>query len=511
MKYKKLVIVDLKSDLRIIYNDVIYIYLNNGKIEFKNSKRLFFNSLRKKLYLKLKKNFINKLIDKVNKSEKIINFFPEFDFFNLRNDRDNNFDLVVNLLLLNQFKKKLKIKDTVIITDNDLTRSFFSKNKKNKVLYKGKNPNFDLGFYNLKILKFYLKSFFVVILSKLLKNNSRVSEEACITHYPIFFKGNEEKFYYKKNSIKFNFLLGDETQLNLSFYDVFKILYKNRSKNIINIESQISIFDIIKSYFKTLNNLRLMRKIDYDLILENYNFKKFYKKKIYSSFVNRSKLSIYNNAIKQTLELYNIKKVNLYLFEYNFGFYLIRKIKENFKNIKIVGFQHGVFYKNLLWLEVVSKINSSKNYHPHTIYAFTNNIIKDYKTFYGNKNLKYILREKKLSDVSKKIKYNKSNNILILTGTHDVKDIVKAILHKKKNNTNKQFNYFFKFHPKKKIILAKDVQIKSIEKLDKIKFGKVVISPTSTIIYDMIKLKKPFYVFDIDYKFNYVFNISKFR
>ena len=478
MKYNRLVIVDLKSDLRVSYNNAIYIYLNKGKIEFEDSKRLYFESLRKKLYLKIKKKFINELINKVNKSKKIINFFPELDFFNLRNDRDSNYDLVINLLLLNQFKKKTKMKETIVITDNELTYSFFSKNKKNKILYKSKNSSFNIDFYHLKILKFYIKSFFVVILSKLFKNNPKVYEEACITFYPIFFKGNKEIFYRKKNSIKFNFLLADETQLNSSFYNILKILSKNRSKNIINIESQISILDIFKFYFKTLNNLRLIKKVDYDLIFENYNFKKFYKKKIYSSFVNRSKLSIYDNAIKQALELYNIKKVNLYLFEYNFGFYLIKKIKENLKNIKIIGFQHGIFYKNLFWLDIISKINSSMDYLPHSIYAFTVNIIKNYKKFYDNKNLKYILREKKLSDVSKKIRYNKSNNILILTGTHDAKDIVKIILDKKKDDLNNKFNYFIKFHPKKKIKLPKDSQIKNIDKLDQIKFGKVVISPT---------------------------------
>ena len=99
---------------------------------------------------------------------------------------------------------------------------------------------------------------------------------------------------------------------------------------------------------------------------------------------------------------------------------------------------------------------------------------------------------------------------MILPGTHDAQEIVK-ILNDHKNNTNyDKFNYFIKFHPKKRINLNKENQILEVEKIDNIYFDKVVISPTSTIVYDMIKLKKPFHIFDIDHKLKYVSTIPKF-
>ena len=44
----------------------------------------------------IKSNLIKALRDKVNKSRKILECFPELDFFNLRNDRDPSYDLLLN-------------------------------------------------------------------------------------------------------------------------------------------------------------------------------------------------------------------------------------------------------------------------------------------------------------------------------------------------------------------------------------------------------------------------------
>ena len=50
MKYKKLIIVDLNKDSNIHYDNVLYVYLNKGKINFKNSQRLYLESIRKKKF-----------------------------------------------------------------------------------------------------------------------------------------------------------------------------------------------------------------------------------------------------------------------------------------------------------------------------------------------------------------------------------------------------------------------------------------------------------------------------
>lgn len=512
MKYKKLIIVDLKEDASINYDNALYVYLNNGKIHFENSQRIYLEFIRKKNFFKIKSNLIKALRDKVDKSRKILECFPELDFFNLRNDRDPSFDLLLNILLINKYKKLKKIKETIVVTDNETTKDYFSNNKSNKVVYINKKFNFRFKLYRLKVLKFYMKSFFVGLIAKLFNKNNKNYNDACITLFPIFFNKNREIFYKKNNSLKLNFLMADETQLNYSLYQIIRTLIKNKSKNLINVEGMISFVDLFESYKKATLYFKLTNKINFDLIVENYNFKNFYKNKINSSLINRSKLEIYNNAIKKIINLYKIKKINLYLFEYSFGFYLIKQFKKNSKNIKVHGYQHGIFYKDLLWLEIIANVNCSKDYYPDYIYAFNKKIINHYKNFYKQKKIKYISRPKKISEISKKIKYNykNNNNILILPGTHDAQEIVK-ILNDRKNNTNyDKFNYFIKFHPKKRINLNKENQILDVEKIDNIYFDKVVISPTSTIVYDMIKLKKPFHIFDIDHKLKYVSTIPKF-
>ena len=509
MKYKKLVIVDLKENTDINYDNTLYVYLNNGKINFNNSKRLNLEFIRKKNFFKIKSNLVKILRNKVNKSRKIIECFPELEFFNLRNDKDPSYDLLLNILLINRYKKLKKIKSLTVITDNKITKDYFANNKSNEIIYISKKFNFNLNLYRIQILKFYIKSFFVVFFAKLLNKNNKNKNynNVCLTLFPFFFNKNREVFYKKNNSLKLNFLMADETQLNYSLYQIIIALIKNKSKNLINIEGMISFLDLFKSYKKANLYFKLTSKINFDLIIENYNFKNFYKNKINSSLINRTKLEIYNNAIKKIIDLYKIKNLSLYSFEYSFGFYLIKQFKKNSNNIKVHGYQHGIFYKDLPWLEIISNINSSKDYYPDFIYAFNKKIINHYKIFFKQKQIRYISRPKKISEISKKIKYKRNNNILILPGTHDAEEIVKILNDQKKYINYDKFNYFIKFHPKKRINLHKESKIFNVEKINNIYFNKVVISPTSTIAYDMVKLKKPFHIFDMDYKLKYVSKI----
>ena len=110
MKYKKLIIIDLNKDINLHYDNALYVYLNKGKVNFKNSKRLYLGSIRKKKLITLKSNFNKALINKVNKGRRIIECFPELGFFNLRNDKDANYDLLFNILLINKYKKKKELK-----------------------------------------------------------------------------------------------------------------------------------------------------------------------------------------------------------------------------------------------------------------------------------------------------------------------------------------------------------------------------------------------------------------
>ena len=50
----------------------------------------------------------------------------------------------------------------------------------------------------------------------------------------------------------------------------------------------------------------------------------------------------------------------MYLFEYSFGFYFINKIRKFSKQIKINGYQHGIFSENLLWLDILRLTKNKK-------------------------------------------------------------------------------------------------------------------------------------------------------
>jgi len=517
MKYKKLIIIDLNKDINLHYDNALYVYLNKGKVNFKNSKKLYLDSIRKKKLITLKSNFNKALINKVNKGRRIIECFPELGFFNLRNDKDANYDLLFNILLINKYKKKKRIKETIVITDKEVTKDYFSNYKDNKVIYINKKFSFKFRLYRLKILKFYIKSFFVVLLAKLfskkIKNNIN-HNDVFITLFPFFFKNKTEKFYDKNNYLKLNFLMGDEIHVqNPTLYNITKNLIKSRSKNLINAEAMISFNDLFKSYMKANSYFELTKKINFDLIIENHNFKKFYTNNINLSLLNRSKLEIYNNAIKKIVNLYEIKKLNLYLFEYSFGFYLIKQFKKHSKKIKIYGYQHGLFYKKLPWLDIITNTDFCDEYYPDYIYTFSKEIMNDYKSFFKQKKIKYILNPKKISEVAMKIKYNfkNNNNILIILGGHDSSEMIKILKDHISNTNYDKFKYFVKPHPKAKIIFNDEDKLFYVEKVNNMYFNKVVISPTSTVVYDMIKLKKPFYIFDIDYKSQYIQHVNLFK
>ena len=280
--------------------------------------------------------------------------------------------------------------------------------------------------------------------------------------------------YYKKDLDKeliINFLLTDETHLNHNLFEIFKVIKNQKFKNLINIESLISIKYLIFLIFKAL-----FLKIEYNFHLDDFringlSFKKEIKFFYFISYLNRSKLDIYNHAIKIFLKKFDIKTVHMYLFEYSFGFYFINKIRNFSKQIKINGYQHGIFSENLLWLDILRLTKNKKNYLPDKIIASNTYSAKDYK--------------------------KKSKNIIIFPGTHDISDLY-FFFKNLKNSDKKKF--LFKLHPKNKFAF-KNINCISTVTSHKIKdFSKIVISQTSSLIYDFLKMKKKFFVLDIDYK-----------
>ena len=79
-------------------------------------------------------------LKKNNLIKKKLPFISELELFNLRNDKDNNFDLILNILIIREIIKK-KFNDIKVITDNSLVKKFFKPISQKLVLYEGTNLN----------------------------------------------------------------------------------------------------------------------------------------------------------------------------------------------------------------------------------------------------------------------------------------------------------------------------------------------------------------------------------
>ena len=151
---------------------------------------------------------VNNLKKKIILSKKKLPFISELELFNLRNDKDNNFDLILNILIIREIIKKKKFNDIKVITDNSLVKKIFQTNfPKISVLYEGTNLN-KPKLILLKIIKFYIKTFVIISFIKLFnKNNSnyKKSNEAALSIYPIFFKEKKEIFLMTQKKLSLIF------------------------------------------------------------------------------------------------------------------------------------------------------------------------------------------------------------------------------------------------------------------------------------------------------------------
>ena len=505
MSIKNLIIINSQKRIDIHEENSSYINIGNGIINNLNSNKINLSSYRKANYPKYKNLFTKKLFEKIKNSEKKIPFIYELEIFNLRNDQNTNIDLILNIQLIKEIIKKEKFKKITVITDNKLTKDLFQQiNSKIKILYSGSYfsaPKLTL----LKIIKHYFKAFFIVICAKLFSKidlSSSKFNEACLSIYPTFYK-KKEKFFDDDKKIKFNFLLTDETHLNLSFIKIIKIISQNKNKNLIHIENFITFTSFMNAFLKSIFYYFKTLKLNFRLNINNLDLSKLYEEYIYSSLVNRLKLNIYEEPIIIVLKKFKIKTFNLYLFEYNFGFFLINLIKKKINNIKIIGYQHGIFSDQLLWLDLILKNKDKHKYLPNEIKSFNFQSFFDYKKKINSKKIKFSLVKKHESTLVGE--YNRSNdkkysnNLLVLPGTHDVKEIYSAIKEKTSHKKNKKI-FFLKFHPKKKLTVKDTNNLKIINTIKNMKFSNVLISPTSTLVYDFMNSKKSFMVYNIDYK-----------
>ena len=304
-----------------------------------------------------------------------------------------------------------------------------------------------------------------------------------------------------------NFSITDETHLNLSLIKAYYAL-KNKYKNLIHVESFIKFNDLIFGFIKSCKYLLRAKKLDMKLSIENTDFSKFYEEYFFISLLNRLKLIIYDNAFLISLKKFNVKIFEMYLFEYSFGFYLINLIRKNLKSIKITGYQHGIFSDKLFWFDLLRTSKIKSQYLPNKVISFNSQSLKDYKKVIKSKNIDYKMVKKQASPISisfknvKKTNFNK--HFLILPGTHDAETVYESFRNKDLNNKISKDIFFFKFHPKKKINGANTKNLKFITSTKNKKFHFALVSSTSTLVYDFIKLKKNFMVYKFDNKQNLI-------
>ncbi len=499
MKNSTLVIIDINKNYNLYEKKIKFININKGLINLDDCEQIYLKNFSREkeiIYKKLLTKFKKFIFKNRDKNSSLI----EFEVNNLRNDRYDFIDRIINLSIVKNIILSKRFSKIKIISDNKNTLDIFDKIniKIEKVDFSKKEKK--INFFKLKLLKFYFKALFVVIFLKFRKKKYFHTKNS-----ELYFSIDPNKFqYFRKNldnELFLNFLLTDETHLNHNIFDIIGTVKNQKFRNVINIESLISIKYLIILILKTL-----FFKIEYNFNFDSFqinglSFKKEIKYFYLISFLNRLKLEIYNQGISLFFKKFNIKIIHMYLFEYSFGFYFINKIKNFSKQIKVNGYQHGVFSENLMWFDILRLIKNKKNYLPNKI--ITSNIYsaEDYKKKLGSIPVEIIKNneKRKQSFVNEININNNSKNILIFPGTHDISDLYFFFKNTQKTNNEK---FFFKLHPKNKFTF-KSVKNVNMITSHKIKdFSKIIISQTSSLIYDFLKMKKRFFVLDIDYKSN---------
>jgi hypothetical protein len=497
---KKLLIIDLEKNYEVFHENCFYLLTNRGSVNLKNSNKIDFNINKNKNNInKKKKNFISYLskIQNIFKKNKFRIEASELEIFNLRNDKYNYIDkiLLFSCLREKRLENKFKIE---VITDQDNLKKFYQSSFGKKIqitnlLKKNKIKNKESSLI-LKYFKFILRALYFLIIIKILKKNAnfKKNSDLCLSLYPYFFKNKNIDLYNVKEKTYLNFSLTDETHLNLS-----PIKYFNHIKKLSKLDKIVSIEKYIK--FKELFFSMIKFYIDYSklkkLFNKSFNFHgidctNLIYPHIKISFYNRSKLFLYERSLDYFLENNSPKKLNYFLFEYNFGFFLRNRLK---KIKKFVGYQHGIYTNNLMWLDLV---NSKKNdFLPNEIVCNRKESFKSYK-----KNFKKILLRKKINKLNKKLEINSKNssNILVFLGQHDMEDCLYFFLNNKKFKDKK---IYFKLHPnnKKKInILSSNFYF--VDKVKQLKKYKVYLAPTTTLIYDFLDRKLKFEIIKFHYK-----------
>ena len=168
MEKSSLIIIDLEKNFNFTEKNKSYIYLNKGKITLNNCKQI-----KLKKFLDHRKKKYQTLIQKIKKF--ILNtpnkkfFLSEMEIFNLRNDRYNYPDRILNFIVIKKIIIEKKIKKIKIISDNKSTLKIFDNLNLNIEKKDFSKANLKNIFPNLAIIKFLFKSIILIIFLKFLK------------------------------------------------------------------------------------------------------------------------------------------------------------------------------------------------------------------------------------------------------------------------------------------------------------------------------------------------------
>ena len=333
-------------------------------------------------------------------------------------------------------------------------------------------------------MKTMIYIFFVKLFKKEIQN---APAESCLSIYPIFFK-NKKNLFYKKDYLNLNFQITDETHLNNSLFKNLRSISKIKSlKNTIQVETYITILDLIKNYIDSLRRYKFIKNVnDYNFNYDGLNVKDQFYYLFYKSFLNNNKIKIYNQALKKIVNKYKIKSFHYYLFEYSFGFYINNFFKKNFPEVELIGYQHGIYSERLMWQDFLKKIRHKK-FFPDKIVCKYFQSLKSYKRNF--KNIKILFtKSKNIYNNMTNLKTNKYN---VFLGLHDCYNSINGL-----RNLGGEKQYILNFHPKlrydKKIKLPYNMKINFQNKKNKNLFK--ILSSTSTIPYQLFPNEK-FFIF----------------
>ena len=507
-----LVILDTKDQIFEKIENCDLISFRNKNYEHKNIKKIDINLLNEKTLFNQKKKYIKKKKEYFNKIKKI---FPELEMhsleiFNLRNDKENLYNKIFYFDLIKVIIRKNKYKHIKIFSDNKnsekLYKSLINNNKITKIdiintsFYENeKKKDFYLSFIN-----FSLKTLLTIIVSKIASRQlNKNFKNACLSFFPIFYSHNKYENFFNQKFLKLNFLITDETHLNGTISNnIKKILSTRNIDNFIIVEKYISFIHLILFFFRSfpiLKKFYLIKKLNFhfnglNLTDEIANYSEI-------SIFNALKLHIYKNQLKNIFLKHNIKNFHYYMFEYNFGFFLSNEIRKNMKKIKLVGYQHGIFSEKLMWLDLFKLSKNKFRILPDEIIVKYSECLNAYKKVFKNKKIflnKHTSKNMNIK-ISKQKKYR--NRILVLLGLHDSQDMINKLFDICK--LKKEYIFLLKFHPKSKNeFKLVNKNIKVINNINNIKFGGIILSQTSTLVYDMINVNLRFKLLKMNNKIN---------